>query len=549
MSTKHKPFVLLKHWFQKLHAPSNASDQSDPECELDNNSTHYSFSPAPSLGSIADLNISIYGPDSEDEQNASVSLDVTDEPDINLNSSVNSVPLTPILQEIDAGNYESVPSTLSAIASFPATPITPAIPITPDIVSRKKNTCKTRKTRSKKTNLPPAKRAKKTKRFQLTYKWKRASLSFRHRVVIEENLTDQENYIELPEEDASPMTFFQMFFSKDIVTDIVEQTNFYSVQETGKSIKLTENEFNDFLAIHIIMAYKGVKAGKCKQYMKDKLNKWGFKNYVRAGVSGTIYDFVMYGGEDTFRHHSFTEEESTLGFGAQAVFALCQSIHRKPATVYCDNFFSSPELFYILRENYGIFALGTIRNNRLRGDEKVIPGEKEMKKKEKGAFSESTCDNNHLAVVRWNDNKVVTFISTCVASDPIEKIQRYCKDSRKKVGVQCPQIVRQYKRHMGGVDLADMLISLYKIPFKSRRWYFGIFEQIVDICLNNAWLVYRDRRGPGSKIFLKVFRHQVYENLLLINRSAKRIKGEHSKINKPYAARPSSPLKYDDVGQ
>ncbi|GFS66696.1 DDE_Tnp_1_7 domain-containing protein [Trichonephila inaurata madagascariensis] len=101
---------------------------------------------------------------------------------------------------------------------------------------------------------------------------------------------------------------------------------------------------------------------------------------------------------------------------------------------------------------------------------------------------------------------------------------------------------------MGGVDLADMLISLYKRPFKSRRWYLGIFVQIVDICLNNAWLVYRAWCGPGSKISLKVFRHQVYENLLLANQSAKRIKREHSKINKPYETRPSSPVKYDDVG-
>lgn len=122
------------------------------------------------------------------------------------------------------------------------------------------------------------------------------------------------------------------------------------------------------------------------------------------------------------------EEESILGFGEQVVIALCRNIHRKPATVYYDNFFSSPELFYILRENYGIFALGTIRNNRLRGAEKVIPRKKEMKKKERGAFSESICDNNCLAVVRWNDNKAVTFISTCVASEPIEKIQKYCKD-------------------------------------------------------------------------------------------------------------------------
>lgn len=34
--------------------------------------------------------------------------------------------------------------------------------------------------------------------------------------------------------------------------------------------------------------------------MKDKPNKWGFKNYVGAGVLGNIYDFILYGGEDTF---------------------------------------------------------------------------------------------------------------------------------------------------------------------------------------------------------------------------------------------------------
>lgn len=103
---------------------------------LTTNSTNYSSSLAPSLLSIEDFNISIYGPDSEDEQNAHVNHEVTDEAAIILNSSVNSVPITAILREIDAGNYENVPSTLSAIASFSATPVTP------DITSRKKNTCK-----------------------------------------------------------------------------------------------------------------------------------------------------------------------------------------------------------------------------------------------------------------------------------------------------------------------------------------------------------------------------------------------------------------------
>lgn len=612
----------------KEHAPSDASDksesecelhdttnhyQSESECELHDTSTHYSSSPPPSIGSIKNLHLSIYGPDSEDEPalfDPPLSNACTDKPANRLDAYIlDTIPLSPILQEVRESNYENVPSTLSAIPSLPSTPATPL-------------TTRAQKKRSKRPILPPPKRRKKPKKYQLVYKWKKAT--FRHRAVIE---AENGEYVDLPEPDASPMTYFYLFFSRDIMFDIVEQSNFYSIQETGKSILLTEEEFGDFLAIHIIMgivdmpsyldywshrfkyakvaeiiplkryqqirrylhfadnnmddgdryykirpllekvrlnclkyqgketkfsidemiiAYKGSKAGKRKQYMKDKPNKWGFKNYVRAGVSGIIYDFVMYGGEDTFRYHTFSEEESSIGFGAQVVIALCQSIKQKPTIIYCDNFFSSPELFHILRENYGIFALGTIRNNRLRGAEKVLPTEKEMKKKERGSYVEATCKQNRLAVVRWNDNKAVTFISSFVASMPVEKIQRYSKDAKKRVDVQCPQIVRQYNKHMGGVDLADMLISLYKTRLKSRRWYLGIFAQMIDICINNAWLMHRDT--TEKKMPLKMFRYEVFESLLMENRCAKRQRNEAPRVTKAHAARPSSPVRYDNMG-
>ncbi|KAJ8728935.1 hypothetical protein PYW07_006631 [Mythimna separata] len=94
-----------------------------------------------------------------------------------------------------------------------------------------------------------------------------------------------------------------------------------------------------------------------------------------------IYDFILYAGEDTFHSYTFTEQESSLDFGAQIVIALARTIKKKPATVFCDNFFSSPELFYILKENYGVFGLGTIRGNRIRGAEKILPNNKAMKRR------------------------------------------------------------------------------------------------------------------------------------------------------------------------
>ena len=57
-----------------------------------------------------------------------------------------------------------------------------------------------------------------------------------------------------------------------------------------------------------------------------------------------------------------------------------------------------------------------------------------------------------------------------------------------KCDVTCPQIVNQYNAHMGGVDLADML---YRTSIRTHQWYMGIFSQLLDICVNNAWLLYR----------------------------------------------------------
>ncbi|CAH4037435.1 unnamed protein product [Pieris brassicae] len=96
----------------------------------------------------------------------------------------------------------------------------------------------------------------------------------------------------------------------------------------------------------MMVPYKGKKVGNRKQYIKSKPRKWNYKIFVRAGVSGFIYDFLVYGGEDTFRY-----------------------------------FFTSLELIHMLRYNMCIFSLGTIRSNRLRGAEQKLIPDKALKKK------------------------------------------------------------------------------------------------------------------------------------------------------------------------
>jgi hypothetical protein len=44
---------------------------------------------------------------------------------------------------------------------------------------------------------------------------------------------------------------------------------------------------------------------------------------------------------------------------------------------------------------------------------------------------------------------------------------------------------------MGGVDLMDMFLSLYRIDRRSKRWYVRIIYYLVSISITNAWLLYK----------------------------------------------------------
>lgn len=112
-------------------------------------------------------------------------------------------------------------------------------------------------------------------------------------------------------------------------------------------------------------------------------------------------------------------------------------------------------------------------------------------------------------------------------------------------------MVQAYNKHMGGVDLADMLISLYRTPFKSRRWYLGIFAQLVDMCVNNAWLLYR--RDKKEKKSLKEFRLELCEGLCRAGRNANPADmdvgiEDKRQIQKPTVQRPADCVRYDGVG-
>jgi len=51
-------------------------------------------------------------------------------------------------------------------------------------------------------------------------------------------------------------------------------------------------------------------------------------------------------------------------------------------------------------------------------------------------------------------------------------------------------MVKEYNCHMGGVDLQDMLVALYRTNIGVKRYYLRIVFHLLDMCVVIVWLLY-----------------------------------------------------------
>jgi len=119
-----------------------------------------------------------------------------------------------------------------------------------------------------------------------------------------------------------------------------------------------------------IVPAKTKQSGGVRQHNPKKIHKWGFKNMVRAGKSGIIYDFFMYGGKNSAGFENCGAEQSVL--------RLVQNLPKhKSFHVFFDNWFSTLSLIIQLK-TMGILTTATFRQNRTAGC--PLRADKELKK-------------------------------------------------------------------------------------------------------------------------------------------------------------------------
>lgn len=201
--------------------------------------------------------------------------------------------------------------------------------------------------------------------------------------------------------------------------------------------------------------------------------------------------------------------------------------------VFFDNVFSSYKLFSVLSSKK-IYATATIRENRT--SRCPLESAKSIGKKERGSYDSAFDESTGIALVRWNDNSVVTTISNQFTALPIGTAKRYDRKQKKEMNINQPNVIKFYNKHMGGVDLHDNGVANYRIGISGKKWWWPLFINYIHSVIVNCWKLYNTVNV--KKIPQLDFKSFIAVRLLKYDRV----------VCKPSAFRCLDDIRFDNIG-
>ncbi|XP_041093551.1 piggyBac transposable element-derived protein 3-like isoform X2 [Polyodon spathula] len=338
---------------------------------------------------------------------------------------------------------------------------------------------------------------------------------------------------------ATPVEYFRALVDDSLLTHTVQQSNLYASQtdntrplQIDRLIKLREmfeqicdklNKIPKEMCLSVdeqVIPFKGRRS--VKQCSPKKPKQWGYTVFCLAGASGTAYDLEFYTRQTDHPAHL-----PCVGASGNVVIRLAQTIPPHcNYRLFFDNWFRSPELEIELAK-MGIHSLGTVRLHRIPNIK--MPTDLHLKKEGQGSFVEKTvaADDVDLKLVKWHDSRSVHLLSTFAGAYPDARVKRWDKKTKQQVNVKCPSVVKMYSKFMGGVDLLDSLLALYRTNVRTKKYYLHIYFYMMDLCCVVAWLLYRrasDDCGVSCKQQLSLFdfKADVAQSLCWLGKAKKR---------------------------
>lgn len=228
-----------------------------------------------------------------------------------------------------------------------------------------------------------------------------------------------------------------------------------------------------------------------RQYMRDKVVKWGYKLWVLAdSETGYTVQFSVYTGK--------REAPSARGLAFDVVTRLCKDYLDQGYVVFLDNFYTSTNLFIHLLERRTL-ACGTTRKDR-RGFPVELKDTNWEKKAKRGDVR--WLRDQGVLYLQWKDRRVVNMMSTAHTANKfvLSKRRKKVGNSWTEISVKKPMLIHEYNKGMLGVDKSDQLIGSYDVLMKSVRWWKTLFFHSIDIAVVNSFILFEEYRRQHPEI-------------------------------------------------
>ena len=93
-----------------------------------------------------------------------------------------------------------------------------------------------------------------------------------------------------------------------------------------------------------------------------------------------------------------------------------------------------------------------------------------------------------LLALKWSDKGDVSMLTTLNIPAILNTSEKHYATGEF---MHKPECVVSYTKNKGAVDKTDMQISLTKCTRKIHKWYRKLFFHLIDMCLYNAFVLYK----------------------------------------------------------
>ena len=266
----------------------------------------------------------------------------------------------------------------------------------------------------------------------------------------------------------------KMYKVRPVLDYIVEK--FKEMYQPGQNICIDEG----------MMQWRGRLSFRVYNPQKPK---YGIKSYILCD-SATGYCFNM---------RPYVGEASTL---PEIVFSLLDRLPGHGYTLFMDNFYNSVALCERLL-GVQTNVCGTLRKHR--GEPQII---NEMTKTDLGVGEKVVRHNERVMVVAWQDKRLVRMVTTC-HQDSMQRVDVWRRGNKDKAAQLKPECVVAYNASMNGVDKLYQNIAYYPFIRRSLNWSKKFVAYLFQLCMFNAYVLYRARNPGECKTLLEFIRRVV----------------------------------------